>query len=132
MNPILQTSVFELYLLWSKIQGLMYNGVPTIEDIISFLKLSTHLANPKSASLQVQKNITKNTVLSISMLAGFKSLCIIPFFIKCVNPVKTSTKNLIASFSLKYFFFLRYLNLLSYLLIKITTITKFLNNIIIV
>lgn len=51
MNPMLQTSVFELYLLWSKICGLMYKGVPTIEDIISFLKLSTHLANPKSASL---------------------------------------------------------------------------------
>lgn len=29
----------------------MYNGVPTSEANISFLKLSTHLANPKSASL---------------------------------------------------------------------------------
>ncbi len=31
----------------------MYKGVPTIDDIISFLKLSTVLANPKSASLYV-------------------------------------------------------------------------------
>jgi hypothetical protein len=51
MNPMLHTSVFELYRLWSKIYGLMYRGVPTIEDIMSFLKLSTHFANPKSANL---------------------------------------------------------------------------------
>lgn len=51
MNPIDQMSVLLVYFLLSRICGLMYKGVPTNEDNISFLKLSTHLANPKSASL---------------------------------------------------------------------------------
>ena len=57
MNPKLQTSVLLEYRLFSRIYGLIYRGVPTNEDIISFLKLSTHLANPKSASLNTFKKV---------------------------------------------------------------------------
>ena len=57
MNPKLQTSVLLEYRLFSRIYGLIYRGVPTNEDIISFLKLSTHLANPKSANLNTFKKV---------------------------------------------------------------------------
>lgn len=53
MNAILQISVLEVYFLLSKIYGDIYRGVPTSEANISFLKLSTHFANPKSANLNV-------------------------------------------------------------------------------
>ena len=53
MNAILHISVLEVYFLLSKIYGDIYKGVPTNEANISFLKLSTHFANPKSASLNV-------------------------------------------------------------------------------
>lgn len=82
-----QTSALTEYAYPLNISGAIYSGDPNI--VLVIISTGNYLQNPKSANL--------NTPSLMSTFSGFKSLCMILYFLNIFNPT-TNSKNICIAF----------------------------------